>query len=115
MNSSSSAADVVIAVIPIVGILMGGAVSLLYMFYSYKQKKHMIEKGIYKRIRLDLRGIVFFSGFPLTATGLGLSVFFVIMDGISYGILSGLIPFMIGISFIAYHICIHHWKSNNQE
>ena len=112
MNTSSQAAQVVIAVIPIAGIMKGGAVALLYLIYAHKQKMLMIEKGVFRKTRIDLRGIVFFSGFPLSATGLGLTIFFAIKEGINYGMLSGIIPLFIGISFIIYNFLKHSTTSD---
>ena len=112
MNTSSQAAQLVIAVIPIAGIMMGGAVALLYLIYAHKQKMLMIEKGVFRKTRIDLRGFVFFSGFPLSATGLGLTLFFAIKEGMNYGMLSGIIPLFIGISFIIYNFLKHSTTSD---
>ena len=43
-NVSSTAVQVLVTIIPMVGIVMGSVVILLYIIFNYKQKKLMIEK-----------------------------------------------------------------------
>jgi hypothetical protein len=102
MEQPSAAVQVVISVIPIVGIVMGSVVIFLYLIFNHKQKILMIEKGISRKSGIDLILLSFFSGMALTGVGFGLTLFFILKDGISYGMLSGLIPLSLGISFIIF-------------
>ncbi len=102
MVSPSTAAQVIITVIPIVGILMGGVVIFFYLLWNYKQRLLIIEKGLYKKTHYDLETFSLFSGLVLTAIGLSLVIFFIIKEGFTYGVLSGLIPLSIGISLLIY-------------
>ena len=100
----SVAAQVLLAVIPIVGIAMGGAVIILYVIFSYKTKRALIDKGMYKRIEFDIDMFSLFGGMVLLPIGFSLMIFFLVKQGFSYGMLSGLIPFSVGLSLILFFV-----------
>ena len=102
MSSPSTAAQVIISIIPIVGIVMGGIVIFFFLLWNNKQRLLIIEKGFYKKTNFDLETFSLFSGLILTAIGISLIIFFIIKDGFTYGVLSGLIPFSIGVSLLIY-------------
>jgi hypothetical protein len=104
MDSPSSAAQILITIIPIVGIVMGAFVLFSYIYYNHKQKILMIEKGIDKRISFDLDVFSLFTGLLLFSIGLCLTIFFRIKEGTGYGLLSGIIPLSCGISLLVYYM-----------
>jgi len=101
-NLPSAAAQVIVTVIPIVGIVMGSIVIFFYLLWNHKQKIFMIEKGLYRRPDIDIDSFSLFAGLILTGIGLCLASFYLIKEGITYGMLSGLIPLSIGISLIVF-------------
>jgi hypothetical protein len=104
MESPSTTVQLVISTIPIAGILMGGSVILLYLIFNHKQKMLMLEKGVTRKPIVDFPTLILFTGFSLTGVGLGLTLFFLLKDGISYGVLSGLIPLFLGLSLISFFL-----------
>ena len=98
----STAAQVIVSIIPIVGIVMGSVVAFFFLLWSYKQRVAMIQNGLYKRTPFDIATFSLFTGLILTAIGLSLILFFIIKNGFAYGVLSGLIPFSLGISLLAF-------------
>ncbi len=108
---ASAAAQVLMTVIPIVGIVMGSLVVFFYLLWHHRQKMFMIEKGIYRKIEFDISTFSLFTGLLLMSIGGSLVVFFIIKSGFSYGVLSGLIPFAIGLSQIVFFVVrlrVHH-------
>jgi len=103
-NVPSAAAQVIVSIIPIVGIVMGCGVIFFYLLWNHKQRMLMIDKGSYKRIEFDGDSFSIFSGLMLLCIGLTLVIFFLIKEGFSYSLLSGLLPFSLGISLIVYFI-----------
>ncbi len=99
----SAAAQVLITVIPIVGIVTGGVVLFFFLLWHHKQKVLLIEKGQYAKNEFDLTTFSLFSGLVLTSTGACLVIFFVILEGFTYPVLSGLIPLAIGISLLVFY------------
>ncbi len=107
----SVAVQVIIAIIPIVGIVMGSTLIFFYLLWSYKQKILMIEKGILKKNPFDFELFCLFSGFVLSGIGICLSLFFYLKEGLGYSLLSGLIPLAIGISLLLFFVVwrkLHH-------
>lgn len=109
----STAAQVIVSIIPIVGIVMGCTVIFFYLLWNYKLKREMIEKGIYSRTPFDMETFSLLAGLVLFILGLILVFFFLIKDGFSYGVLSGLIPAAIGLSLLIYVRIIFNIKSKN--
>ncbi len=106
MNTPSTAVQVIIAVIPIVGIVFGSAVIFFYLFWSYRMKMLLIEKGSYQRLieRFDLETFSLLTGLVLTGVGGSMVLFFYLKEGISYSLLGGLVPLAVGLSLVAYYI-----------
>lgn len=100
----STAAQVIISIIPVVGIVMGCIVIFYFLYFNNQQKILMIEKGIVSRKYFDLDSFSLFSGLILSGIGLSLVIFFIIKDGFTYGVLSGLIPLSIGVSLLLFFI-----------
>ncbi len=98
----SEAAQIIVTIIPIVGIVVGATVILFYLLWNYKQKVMMIDKGIYKKSELDIESLSLFSGLILFGIGLSLFLFFYIKESFGYSILSGLVPLSIGASLIVF-------------
>jgi hypothetical protein len=101
-NVPSAAAQIIVTIIPMVGIVMGSGIAFFYLLWNYKAKRSLIERGIYNRTEFDFDTFSLFAGLVLTGTGTGLMLFFLIKTGFSYGILSGLIPLSCGISLLVF-------------
>ncbi len=98
----SAAAQILVTVIPIVGIVTGGVLLFFFLLWNHKQKVLMIEKGQYSKIEFDLTTFSLFSGLVLTSIGACLMIFFIILEGFTYPVLSGLIPFSLGVSLLVF-------------
>ena len=98
----STAAQVIVSIIPIVGIVMGAVVIFFYLLWNYKQRILLIEKGQYQRIVFDINTFSLFSGLILTSIGTSLVIFFMVKEGFSYGVLSGIVPLSLGVSMLIF-------------
>jgi len=114
MDIPSTAAQIMITIIPIVGIIFGFAIMFSYLFWNNKQKILMIEKGLLKKTDFDLDSFSLLAGLVLLAVGGSLVLFFLFKQGWTYGVLSGLIPFSIGLSLIIFFI-IRSKKTTNDQ
>ncbi|AEF85451.1 conserved hypothetical protein [Treponema primitia ZAS-2] len=98
-----SAAEVIIAIIPIVGIVMGSVVVFFYLLWNHKRKTLLIKAGQYTRADFDLFAFSLLTGLLLVTVGISLTVFLAIAKGAGYGLLGGIIPLSIGIGLLIYH------------
>ncbi|MDA8427139.1 MAG: hypothetical protein M0Z80_13510 [Treponema sp.] len=102
MSVPSLAAQVIISIIPIVGIVMGGVVAFFYLLWSHKEKILQIERGSYQAKRIDIEVFSLLTGLMLSFVGFMLCVFFIVLKGFDYALLGGAIPLAVGASLLAF-------------
>ncbi|MDR0315409.1 MAG: hypothetical protein LBH97_00750 [Treponema sp.] len=100
---SSAAAQVLIAVIPIVGIVMGSVVVFFYLLWYHRRRTLLIKAGHYNRPDFDLLSFSLLAGLLLSSVGITLTVFLAIVTGPTYGLLGGIIPLAMGTGLLAYY------------
>jgi len=100
---TSAAAQVLIAVIPIVGIVMGSVVVFFYLLWNHRRRTLLIKAGHYARPDFDLLTFSLLTGLLLGSVGLTLTVFLAVVSGPTYGLLGGIIPLSMGIGLLAFH------------
>ena len=108
---TSRAAQVIIAVIPIVGIVMGSVVAFFYLLWNHKRNTLLIQAGHYSRPKFDLLSFCLLTGLLLTTVGIALTVFLAIFRGVDFALLGGIIPLSLGIGLLAYYGMKHGNKS----
>jgi len=104
MNGTSATAQVIIAVIPIVGIVMGSTVIFFYLLWNYRRRALLIKAGQYAKPEFNLLSFSLLSGLLLTSVGVALTVLLSIVEGASYGLLGGIIPLSMGIGLLVYYV-----------
>jgi hypothetical protein len=99
----SSAAQVIIAIIPIVGIVMGSVVVFFYLLWNHRRRVLLIKAGQFGRPDFDLLTFSLLGGLLLGSVGLALTVFLAVAIGAGFGLLGGIIPLAAGVSLLAYY------------
>jgi hypothetical protein len=100
----SNAARVLIAVIPIVGIVMGSVVVFFWMLWTHRQKVLLIKNHLYEKPRFDFLNFSLLTGLLLAIVGITLTVFLALTIGKNYGLLGGLIPLAVGTALLIYYV-----------
>jgi hypothetical protein len=103
MEQPSTAVQIIVSIIPIVGIVMGSVVVFFYLLWNHKRRTLLIKAGHYQRPEFDLLSFSLLAGLLLFAVGLGLTVFLAVVLGASFGLLGGIIPLAIGAGLLAYY------------
>ena len=101
--SSSVAAQVIVSIIPIVGIVMGSVVGFFWLLWNHKRRTLLIKAGQFQRPEFDLLNFSLLAGLLLGIVGLVLTVFLAIGLGFSFGLLGGIIPLALGIGLLTYY------------
>ena len=115
MNSIiSPAAQIILAIIPILGIAIAGTVILLALLWSHTEHKMRIQNGLPETNSFNYKAYFLLIGLLLTAVGFSLTVFFIILTGKSNAILGGLIPFTIGIALLLFYK-LNKWKEDRKS
>jgi hypothetical protein len=97
-----SAAQIIVSIIPIVGIAMAGVIAFFYLLWNHREKVRLIERGLYEAKKIDLDTFCLLAGLLLLSIGAVLSVLFIVIEGASFALLGGLIPFAAGISLLLF-------------
>jgi len=100
----ATAAQTIIAIIPIVGIVMGSVVVFFYLLWQHRRKVLLIKAGQYLKPSFDLMSFSLLTGLLLLSVGLSLTVFLALMKNTGYGLLGGIIPLSMGIGLLAYYL-----------
>ncbi|MCR4939475.1 MAG: hypothetical protein K5930_05115 [Treponemataceae bacterium] len=115
MDATSPAAQVIISLIPIVGIGIGGVVVFFYLLWRHRQISLLIKAGEFKPARIDLNVTSMLLGILLTGIGFVLSILFILIDGLSYALLGGLIPLVMGIGFLVFYKVFSSLKNKDER
>jgi len=110
---TSAAAQVIIAIIPIVGIVMGSAVIFFYLLWNHRRRTLLIKAGHYERPDFNLRSFSLLSGLLLGSVGVALTVLLSIVEGASYGLLGGIIPLSMGVGLLSHYMIKRGEKPND--
>ena len=100
---NTPAAQVIISIVPIVGITGGGIVVFFYMLWHHRETSMLIRTGNYKPIDFNPKLLSFFAGLILTGVGCVLSILLGLIDGVSYALLGGLIPAVTGLMLLIFY------------
>jgi hypothetical protein len=100
---TTAAAQVLVAIIPIVGIVMGSVVVFFYLLWNHRRRTLLINSGQYSRPVFDLLTFSLLAGLLLGSVGLTLTVFLAVVAGPTYGLLGGIIPLAMGIGLLAFY------------
>ena len=113
MNWTSAAAQIIIAIIPIVGIVMGSVVIFFYLLWNYRRRALLIKAGQYTKPDFNLLTFSLLSGLLLSSVGIALTVFLSIaVEKASYGLLGGIIPLSMGIGLLVFYVIKRNEKPN---
>jgi hypothetical protein len=99
----SNAVQIIVAVIPIVGITMSSVVVFFYLLWHHRRRMLLIKAGQYHKDEFDLLTFSLLAGLLLVGVGTGLTVFFALIRA-GYGLLGGIIPLTSGSGFLAFYI-----------
>ena len=104
MNSfTEPAAQIIVALIPIVDIFIGGVVVFFYLLWHHRQTMFQLRNGTYTPQNINMKSLSLLAGLLLCSVGLILTVIFCIIDGLSYSLLGGLLPLALGVGLLIYN------------
>lgn len=102
-ETASTAAQVLITIIPIVGIVAGATIAFFSLLWSHRRKLRLIEQGMTPRGEFDLEAFSLLTGLVASTVGLALTIFYLVIAGISYLLLGGIIPLSAGLGLLIYY------------
>lgn len=99
----SKAAQVIVSLVPIIGIAMGSIIVFFYILWRHHEIKLQIKTGTFVPKKFNLEIFSLLTGLILTGVGLILTIVFLLVEGKSYAILGGLIPTVVGACLLIFY------------
>jgi hypothetical protein len=99
----STAAEIIIAVIPVAGIVMGSAVVFFYLLWHHRRTVLLIKAGQYARPEFDLLSFSLLAGLLLVCVGITITVFLAVFRGPDLALLGGVVPLVLGAALLAFY------------
>ena len=104
----SGAADILLSLVPIIGIVFGTTLLFFYFYWQHQQKKELIKHDQYIPYSSDRwRTVSLLMGCLSGVIGVAISILFLLLDGLSYALFGGLIPFATGMGFLFFYFLSH--------
>ncbi len=98
------ATDIILSIVPMVGIVFGAAILFFFLLWNYRLKKELIRTQQYHYTSVKtLRMLTLLIGFVSTLVGLPMTLLFYLVEGVSYVMLGGLIPVFAGIGLLSFY------------
>ena len=103
--NTTPSAQVILSVVPISGIVFGFVLLFFYFLWQYRIKKELIKNDKFVPVQwgIHLRTLSLLVGLLSTMVGLPMTILFLMVEGVSYGVLGGLIPFSVGIGLLIFY------------
>lgn len=108
------AAQIIISLVPIVGITLAAVLIFFALLWRHRETKLRIQKGTYSPIKFNLSAFSLLLGLVLVGIGSVLSILFFLITGVTWGLMSGLLPLGVGISLLIYYNINKKNKSKDQ-
>lgn len=96
-------AQIIISLVPIVGIVMGAVILFFYVLWHHHEVKLQIKTGVFVPYKFDYKAISLLTGLLLVGVGFVITIVFFVLDRFSYSILCGLIPFAVGVCLLFFY------------
>jgi len=96
-------AQIILSLVPIFGIIAGMVVMIIFISFYFSTRRQMIAAGRFPTPTIEyLRSLTLLGGILAIASGLPLTLLFLIVEGVSYTLLGGLIPLFAGIGLLVF-------------
>ncbi len=104
--SMSQAAQVLIAALPMVAVVLLAILTFFFMLWDHQKNRIIIERGE-RPVPRNIDDKILLLGIVSLFVGVGLLVFFALHNGVSNALLGGIIPAMTGLGIITHYAIIH--------
>jgi len=103
--SNNAASEVILSIVPLVGIIFGTVAIFFFMYWRYRLRRELIRSGQFTPTSNKiLRTWSLLMGCLSTFVGIPMVILFFIMEGASYSALGGLIPLCVGLGFLLFYL-----------
>lgn len=103
-SSGSSAPEIILSLVPLLGVVFGCVLLFFFLLWQYRIRRELIRSGQHQPMFVaNIRVISLLIGLLGIAAGLPMTLLFILIEGVSYALLGGLLPFFAGIGFLVFY------------
>lgn len=103
-RSGHPASDIIIAVIPLAGVVFGSVLLFFFFLWQYKLKRELIRTNQYEHgAWKNLRVLSLLIGSISALIGLPMTILFLVINGASYAALGGIVPLFAGLGLLLFY------------
>ena len=106
----SPAAQVLIAALPLVAVILLAVLAFFSMLWDHQKNRIIIARGE-KPVPRNIDDKILLLGIVALFVGIGLLVFFALHDGMTNSLLGGIIPVTAGLGTITHYAISHRQKT----
>ncbi len=102
---TSIAVGILLTIIPIVGIVFGCSLLFFFFFWQHRRQMELIKRNQYLPPSYKhIKTLSLLMGILSVCTGMPVTTLLWVIDGLSYGLLGGLVPIFSGLGLILFAI-----------
>lgn len=100
----STAAEILLSLVPLLGVIFGATLLFFFLLWHYRLRREMIRTGQYTPMFANnIRLLALMVGLLGISSGLPMTILFLLIDGLSYALLGGLLPLCAGIGCVLFY------------
>ncbi|MBI3394724.1 MAG: hypothetical protein HY042_02705 [Spirochaetia bacterium] len=98
------AAEIILTIIPLVAIVLGSVLLFFFLLWQYRLKGELIRTNqfVYTSWK-NIRILSLLAGCISTLVGVPITVLFLVVEGVNYHALGGIIPLFAGIGLLLFY------------
>jgi hypothetical protein len=101
----STAPEIILSLVPLLGVVFGCVLLFFFILWQYRIRREMIRAGQHQPMFLsNIRMLSLLIGLLGVSAGLPMTILFVLIDGVTYALLGGLLPFFAGLGFLVFYV-----------
>ncbi|MDA3948221.1 MAG: hypothetical protein PF508_03260 [Spirochaeta sp.] len=98
----SPAAQLMITIIPITGIVVAGMIVFFFLLWNHRQRMEQIRRGLPPAPRMSIRAVSLLVGLVTASVGAALTTVQLALGHAGYNLLGGVIPLAVGIGLLLF-------------
>jgi type IV secretory pathway TrbD component len=104
VDNGSTAAEIILSLVPLLGVVFGCVLLFFFLLWQYRIRRELIRTGQHQPMFVtNIRMLSLLIGLLGIAAGLPMTLLFVLIEGVTYVLLGGLLPFFAGIGFLIFY------------
>ncbi|MCR9145266.1 MAG: hypothetical protein NXI24_23710 [bacterium] len=99
-----TASEILLSLVPLLGVVLGCVLLFFFFLWQYRIRRELIRTGQHQPMFVtNIRILSLLIGLLGIAVGLPMTLLFILIEGVTYVLLGGLLPFFVGIGFLIFY------------